>query len=331
MMKNFVRSRILFTFVLLSCASLAQSGNMLFTDHPLAGKIWDMNSRSYLDEAALLAMISKPDVLILGEIHDNPLHHEYQQKLLKARIASGARSGLTPVLMMEQLNADDQPALDRALAGSDHDEALNSVNALVRFSNAQDYQPLLAIAVDNKLPVIAANVSSRKLQPVIRRGYAAFDPGELKRLMVEEVWNDERQDYLVTHMGSAHCGKLSDELRAGLSRSQRLRDALMVDSAAAGFARGMVAIVGNSHARRDIGLPLYFTARDPRARVVSVAFVEVSPGVTDPSAYLADSATGEVPFDVIWFTPRADRVDPCADFNQPKDKQPSVGEPEAKP
>lgn len=304
---------------------------MLFADHPLAGKIWDMNSRSYLDEAALLAMINRPDVLLLGEIHDNPLHHEHQQKLLKARIASGARSGLAPALMMEQLNADDQPALDRALAGSDRDEVLNSVSALVKFSNAQDYRPLLAIAVDNKLPVIAANVSSQKLQPVIRRGYAAFDPGELKRLMVEEVWNDKRQNYLVTHMGGAHCGRLRDELRMGLSRSQRLRDALMADSAVAVIERGVVAIVGSIHARRDIGLPLYFAARDPKARIVTVAFVEVSPGVTDPRAYLAGSATGEAPFDVIWFTSRVDRVDPCAEFNQPESKQLSAGEPEAKP
>ncbi|MCR4303010.1 MAG: ChaN family lipoprotein [Gallionella sp.] len=320
-MKSFARSKIIFTFALLTCANLAQAGNMLFADHPLVGKIWDMNSRSYLDEAALLAMISTSDVLLLGETHDNPFHHEYQQKLLKARIASGARSGLAPALMMEQLNADDQPALDRALTGRDRNEALNSVNALVKFSNAQDYQPLLAIAVNNGLPVIAANVSSQILQPVIRRGYAAYDPGELKRLMVEEVWNDKRQNYLATHMGGAHCGRLRDEWRMGLSRSQRLRDALMADSAVAVIERGVVAIVGSIHARRDIGLPLYFAARDPKARIIAVAFVEVSPGVTDPRAYLADSATGEAPFDVVWFTPRAARADPCADFSQPENKQ----------
>ena len=68
-MKSFTRRKIIFTFVLLSCANMAHAGNMLFSDHPLVGKIWDMNSRSYLDEAALLAMISKSDVLLLGEEH----------------------------------------------------------------------------------------------------------------------------------------------------------------------------------------------------------------------------------------------------------------------
>src|SRR5450759_2929506 len=105
--------KIPLAFVLLLFASLAHAGNMLFTDHPLVGRIWDMNSRSFIDEATLLARISTANVLLLGETHDNPLHHEIQQKLLKARIESGAR----PALMMEQLDAESQPALDHALAG----------------------------------------------------------------------------------------------------------------------------------------------------------------------------------------------------------------------
>ena len=306
--------KLFLTVVMLSSASLAHAENMLFTDHPLVGKIWDMNSRSYIDEAALIVRTNKADVVLLGEIHDNPVHHEYQQKLLKARIASGAR----PALMMEQLNAESQPALDQALAGNNRDEVLNSVTKLIKFTDWQIYQPFLSIAVGNKLPVIAANVSNQKLQPVIWRGYAAYDAGELKRLMVEEVWSESRQNYLVTHMGGAHCGKLRDELRAGLTRSQRLRDALMVDTAVPSITRGVVAIVGSSHARRDIGLPLYFAARAPKARIVSVAFIEASPGVTDPKSYLADSATGEAPYDVLWFTPRVERADPCADFGNSK-------------
>lgn len=312
-------SKLFIAFTLLTFASLAHAGEMLFADHPLAGKIWDMNSHSFIDEAALLAGANKANVLLLGEAHDNPLHHELQQKLLKARLESAARPAsmpaLMPALMMEQIDAESQPALDQALAGSNRDEALSSVTSLIKFADWQAYQPLLAIAVDNKLPVIAANTPSRKLQPVIWHGYAAYDAGELKRLAVEQVWSESRQNYLETHMGGAHCGKLRDELRAGLTRSQRLRDALMADSAVSSIDRGVVAIVGSSHARRDIGLPLYFAARAPSARILSLAFIEVSPGVTDPKAYEMGSATGDVPYDVVWFTPRVGRTDPCANLD----------------
>jgi uncharacterized iron-regulated protein len=317
-MKITASIKFFLTLSLLSFTSLAHAGNMLFADHPLVGKIWDMKSRSFIDEATLLARIKAANVLLLGEIHDNPQHHELQQKLLNARIASGAR----PAVMMEQLNAENQPALDQALAGNNRDEVLSSVTKLIKFSDWQFYRPFLVLAVDNQLPVIAANISNQQLQPVIWNGFAAYDAGDLKRLAVEQVWSESREKYLVRNMGGAHCGKLKDELRAGLSRSQRLRDALMADSAMASIGRGIVGIVGSSHARRDIGLPLYFAARAPLARIFSIGFVEVHPRKTDPTTYETESATGEAPFDVIWFTPRVDRPDPCAELNNPKATQP---------
>ena len=293
-------------------AAPAQAVNMLFADHPLAGKIWDMNASRFIDEATLLDQTGKTDVLLLGETHDNPLHHEYQKKLLQARVASGAQPARMPVLMMEQLDAEDQQALDWTLSGSNRDETLARVSRLIRFADKQAYLPFLEIAFDHRLPVVAANISSQRSQPVVRGGFAAYDANELDRLAVETVWSEQRQKYLVKNMGGAHCGQLRDELREGLTRGQRLRDALMADSAVPGIGRGVVGIVGSSHARRDIGLPLYFAARAPEARLLSVGFIEVNPGVTDPGAYRADSATGEAPYDVVWFTARAERADPCA-------------------
>jgi uncharacterized iron-regulated protein len=326
-MRIIARIKCFLTIVFLTFASLAHAQNMLYTDHPLAGKIWDMHSRSFIDEATLISRINLSNVLLLGEVHDNSRHHELQQKLLQARIDSGAH----PALMMEQLDAASQPILDQALAGIQRDEVLNNVTTLIKFTDWQFYSPLLAIAVDNRLPIIAANVPNQYLQPVIWKGYAAYDAAELKRLQVEAVWNESRQKYLAMNMGGAHCGQLRDELRVGLTRSQRLRDALMADSAISSISRGVVGIVGSSHARRDIGLPLYFAARDPSARIFSIGFVEVNPGGNDPGAYNADSAMGEAPFDVMWFTPRTEREDPCANFVKPKQPHPSTVEPEAKP
>ncbi len=167
-MRIIAKIKLCLAFVFLLFASLAHAGNMLLTDHPLVGKIWDMNSRSYMDEAALLARINTANLLLLGETHDNPQHHENQQKLLKARIESGAR----PALVMEHLNAENQPELDQALAGSNRDDVLNSVTGLIKFADWKPYRPLLAIASDTTLPVIAANVSSEHLQPGIWRGSA---------------------------------------------------------------------------------------------------------------------------------------------------------------
>ena len=299
----------------------ASAGNMLLNDHPLAGRIWDMRHRTFIDESALLSRSNVADVLLLGETHDNPLHHELQQKLLIARIAASGESQFKPALMMEQFNIDDQQALNQELNKSDRETALNHITDLISFADKNVYQPLVSLAVENNLPIIAANIPGKLAQPVIWRGFAAYDAAELKRLAVAEVWSDERQKYLSENMGGAHCGKLRDELREGLTRGQRLRDALMVDSAISSIENGIIAIVGSSHARRDIGLPLYFAARAPTSKIFSVGFIEVNPNVTDPLAYEANSATGEIPYDAIWFTPRKERANPCAELEETKGTQ----------
>jgi len=313
-MRNLILSKLFLAIVSLLFVMTAQADEMVLKDHPLVGKLWDMNSRSFINEDELITRIIASDVLMLGEVHDNVEHHELQQKLFKARIESGRQ----PALMMEQLDAQSQPILDQALAGEDRDKVLNNVTALIKFSDTQFYTPLLSIAIDNRLPVIAANVPNHLLRPVIWDSYEAYDADELKRLMVEDVWNESRQEYLARNMGGAHCGQLREELRVGLTRSQRLRDALMTDSAIASVDRGVVAIVGSSHARYDIGLPLYFAARAPTSHILSIGFVEVTENANDPSVYNRVSATGEAPYDVMWFTPRMDREDPCANFDKSK-------------
>ncbi|MDX8385570.1 MAG: ChaN family lipoprotein [Gallionella sp.] len=296
--------------VLVASAGLSHAAEMLYADHPLVNRVWDMNNAVFVEESELMNRLNNSDVLLLGEVHDNLLHHELQQKLLQARIDSGAQ----PALMMEQIDTANQTALDEALSGSDREVKMAAVNKLISFNDWKLYSPLLEIAVDHQLPVIASNIPSRELRPVIWRGYDAYDADKLKHLAVEEVWNENRQKFLAARMGGAHCGQLREELRIGLTRSQRLKDALMADSAISSITRGVVGIVGSSHARRDIGLPLYFSARDPEARIVSVGFVEVVPKQDNPYAYTS-SATGEVPFDYVWFTPRMAREDPCAGVN----------------
>jgi len=303
--------------VLLLSLSVAHAEEMLFSNHPLAGKIWDMNSKRFIDEATLLSQIQPANVLLLGETHDNPQHHNLQQKLLNARIDSGVR----PALVMEQLDVETQPILDATLAGDDTTVALKKLTSLIKFKDWKFYRPFLATAVENGLPIIAANISNRQLQPVIWKGFSAFDADALKRMAVEEVWNNDRQKYMLSHMGGAHCGQLRDELRAGLTRSQRLRDAMMADRTVSSLERGVVAIIGSGHARRDVGIPLYLAAREPNAKIFSIGFIEVLPGRNAPENYEADSVAGAVPFDAIWFTPRVARPNPCAELMQPKAEQ----------
>jgi uncharacterized iron-regulated protein len=109
---------------------------------------------------------------------------------------------------------------------------------------------------------------------------------------------------------------VTPQLRDGLVRAQRLRDATLADAALGKLDQGVVFILGRGHARRDVGVPLYLAARRPGTRVLSIGFVEVGAGKTAPEQYETGRAGNIAPNNIHWFTPRAERSDPCLAFGK---------------
>ena len=302
-----VLSVFLILLLLLSagCAG-APDARLRDTDHPLSGRLWDVAARRFIDEAELIERATHAQVLLLGETHDNSEHHRLQGRVLRARLAAGAR----PALLMEQFDTDQQALIDQAR------QADLSLAPLMRGWDWPQYQPLVAMANAARIPLRAANLSRSAIRPIVRDGYAALAPGEAQRLALESAWDAERQAYMVRLIDASHCGQVSAALRDGLVRAQRLRDATLADTALGQLEHGVVFILGRGHARRDVAVPRYLQTRRPGTRVLSLAFVEVSAPQIDPSRYEQEQVGDLAPFDLLWFTPRAERADPCLNFGK---------------
>ena len=302
-----MRNRLLACLALLlaGCAAVPP-GTLRDTDHPLAGRLWDVGAQSFVDEAELLRRAASAEALLLGETHDNPEHHRLQLRVLQARLAAGAR----PALLMEQFDSDQQAALDEARrAGKD-------LAPLMRGWDWSLYQPLVVLADTARLALVAANLPRAATRPVVREGYTTLAAGEVRRLALEQVWDEARQTYMARLIEASHCGMVTPTTRDGLVRAQRLRDATLADAALGQLDAGVVFILGRGHARRDVGVPLYLAARRPASRVLSVGFVEVGAGKTAPAQYETERVGTTAPYDIIWFTPRAERPDPCLAFGK---------------
>jgi len=294
------------SLLLLAGCAAVPPGTLRDTDHPLAGRLWDVATQSFIDEAELLRRAASAEALLLGEIHDNAEHHRLQLKVLQARVAVGAR----PALLMEQFDTDQQAALDEARrSGGD-------LAPLMRGWNWPFYQPLVALADKEGLPLVAANLPRTATRPIVREGYSTLAAGEVQRLALDAAWDEARQKYMVGLIEASHCGMVTPPLRDGLVRAQRLRDATLADAALGKLDQGVVFILGRGHARHDVGVPLYLAARRPGTRVLSIGFVEVGAGKTAPAQYETERAGNSAPYDIIWFTPRAERPDPCLAFRK---------------
>jgi uncharacterized iron-regulated protein len=285
-------------------------------DHPLVGRIWDVAANEFVDAPTLIGHLSRGRFVLLGEKHDNPDHHRLQAWLLRALIVAGRR----PALGFEMFSVDDAPAMARQLAAHPTDavglaEAVNWQSS--GWPDWAMYQPIAEAALQNRLPVVATNLSATTARALGQSGAAALDVAVAAGLGLDRALAAETQAAMAAEVRDAHCGFAPDHRVDAMLLVQRARDAQMAASlVVAGQQDGAVLIAGAGHVRRDYGIPAYLGNKVPGASVISVAFLEVSQERLEPTAYAARFRRHMLPFDYVWFTPRVDDQDPCAAFEE---------------
>jgi uncharacterized iron-regulated protein len=129
--------------------------------------------------------------------------------------------------------------------------------------------------------------------------------------MFASTWSSQREAAVRKAMVESHCGQLPDALAPGMVNAQRARDMTMASALVTHADRGGILIAGRGHVRRDFGVPIYLAHWLPKASILSIGFVEVLEDRTTPSQY--EELTSEIakPFDIVWFTAKQERSDPC--------------------
>jgi len=127
------------------------------------------DSRAVVDESSVLARAQLNRVVLLGEHHDNQSHHDWQLRMLRA--LHQQRPAL--VMGLEMLPKVTQPKVDRFLRGETTiDVFLKEVEWSRYWSFSADYYvPLLKYAREQKIPVMALNVTREKVNDAVDRGW----------------------------------------------------------------------------------------------------------------------------------------------------------------
>lgn len=241
------------------------------------------------DAARLQAALRTQPLVLLGEVHDNPVQHALRADALRRRLQDGAR----PALLMEQFDREQQAAIDRVLArpGADADAVIAAAWPQGGAGWAWPlYRPFITLALQYRLRLVAANVSRADTRRVIAGGLAAagFEP---------EVPADIAAAQAAAIVAS-HCGQVDDALARKLMLAQVARDQFMARQLVAHAQGGAVLLAGNGHVRRDIGVPRWLPAPwQPR----SIAIGLLEPGEAPAGAY-----------DLALTTAATERPDPCA-------------------
>lgn len=267
---------------------------------PAPGRIWSVKAGAFVTPALVRNAARETNLVLLGETHDNLEHHRLQREVLQHILAQGRR----PALVMEQFDREFQAQLDAELErpGRTADSVLDAGRFNRRSWKVDGYRPLVELALEFDLPIVAGNLSRNDARAIVRDPKQASLPPVDPR--IEQALGED--------ITRSHCGDTVEPvLLAGMVAAQRARDLTMAQALAKHVQRGAVLIAGAGHVRADRGAPLYLTTRP-----VVVAFVEVEPKRRRPQDYFDGTFAVATSFDYLWFTARAERADPCA--NPPK-------------
>lgn len=212
-------------------------------------------------------LINAGDVVLFGELHNNPIAHWLEMVVMRELAAQGPL-----VVGAEMIEADDQPALDRYLRGEVDDTGLDTLASLWP-NHRTDYAPLLAFAKEKQLPFVATNVPRRYARAVSKGGFEALDTVPLN----ERTWiaplpiafDPELPGYvnMLTMMGD-HGGP-------NTVKAQALKDATMAHFIMANTKPGarFLHFNGSYHSDFHEAIGWYLERARPELKQVTIATV----------------------------------------------------------
>jgi uncharacterized iron-regulated protein len=234
------------------------------------------------DQATLLTLLREADVILLGELHDNPHHHQARADLLRAL------SGRSLHVVAEHLMA---PQKMPAGTPETQLQRLKAAGFDPSGWRWPLHKPLFDATDELGWAVHGGNLTRAQLRSV---GHP-----RLLALLEQAPLSAEAQALLDADLRDGHCGMLPEQHLGHIRQIQRLRDASMALATLAQLPA--VVMLGNGHARLDYGVPQILRASRPDLKVVAVGFVEQPPDASSP-------------FDVSWQSPSIERPDPCQAF-----------------
>lgn len=189
-------------------------------------------------------------IWLLGEVHDSPRAHRARWRDLAQRVEAGWR----PTLVMEHFDRERQAELQAAM------DACADAPCVVQRAGGPGWDwpllsPVLTLALQYRLPVVAGNVSRTDAARVVREGVqAALPTAVMQGFGLPGSLTSEVQAAQVQAVDEGHCGQLPAALLPRMAQAQVARDVWMAHQLLQHARQGVVLLAGNGHVRRDVGV-----------------------------------------------------------------------------
>lgn len=223
----------------------------------------------------MLENILTADIIFFGEIHNNPISHWLQLELTED--IYHADSNL--ILGFEMFETDNQLILDEFLTGLISETKFEDETRLWK-NYKTDYKPLISLAKENDLKVIASNVPRRYASLVFNRGLTGLNvlTEEAKSYLAPlPIDFDPEIESYKKMMSMMHSKSEDDFTRFYFPMAQAIKDATMAWSIKKNYEEGkkILHFNGSYHSDNYEGIVWYLKRYLPNVTIKTITTKEV--------------------------------------------------------
>ncbi len=230
----------------------------------------DGKQKDYKD---LLSDALDADIILFGEIHNNPISHWLQLELTTDLFAS---KGTDLILGAEMYEHDNSLILEEYISRKIKENNFEK-EAKLWDNYATDYRPLVRFARDNNLNFVATNIPRRYAAIVANKGFEGLEElsEEARTHMAplpipyDPELNCYRQMLSMGGMGDAHANE-------NLPRAQAIKDATMAFFILEKWSKGTIFLHFNGayHSDRYESIYWYLRNGNPTVKILTISTVE---------------------------------------------------------
>lgn len=223
--------------------------------------------------AKMFKQALESDVILFGELHNNPICHWMQYELTADLVKE---KGSAIILAAEMFEQDEQLILNEYIKGQITEKNFES-QARLWPNYKTDYKPLVNLAKENKLEFVASNIPRRYASIVFREGFEGLEKLDKHAKMffapLPIPYDPELPGYKeMMSMGGGMGGHASDNF----PKAQAIKDATMAYFILESLEEGKTCVHynGTYHSNNFEGIVWYLNQYRPGLNIMTIASVE---------------------------------------------------------
>ncbi len=232
--------------------------------------LFDENGKTVKFEK-MLDRMSNADIILFGELHNNPISHWLQVELIAELFK---QKGDKLVLGAEMFESDNQLILDEYLSGTISQKRFEE-EARLWPNYKTDYKPLIEFAKRNNIYFVASNVPRRYAALVNSKGFEGL-----------EELSDQAKSFLpplpVAYDSTLNCYKsmlemsgMGNHVNSNFPKAQAIKDATMAHFILKNLEKGnqFLHFHGAYHSANFESIYWYLKHHNPELKIITVTTV----------------------------------------------------------